>query len=566
MARRTTGSAATPAGTGRLDALASAGGALVVTLSLLAGSSVPPAGWGVALVIACVAAARLVQEQRQLPLSLRYGSLFLGLPLLAGYALLLEEPAWAALGSLVAVTVATVGLPLVRQLPLHVTALVLAGVSLWLGASALEIADRLLVVGALLVGAVLITGLAEPLWRRRSDELRSGESVRSRNRLLTALGRTVDLDVDAALHAAVDAAIAIGFDIASVSLIRDGVRYPVATRGYGHPIPPTPADTGIAGRMYRTGRTVVVTDYAQDPDRVSSRHGARAAASVPVRQDGRITGVVTAARRSPGPLDIEELTLLELVADHVAHALDSAHRYEEQRQVVAEMRRLDRAKRDFVSNVSHELRTPLTVVKGLALTLARGDGPLDGERAKMLLGRLNDNADRLAGMLAGLLDFSQLDAALAVHRRPVELSGLVVGVVERLEPLLAGCDVALQVENVVVSADPPMLEHVVENLVGNAAKHTARGTRIEVTVRAVSDGAEVVVHDDGQGIPADELPRITERYYRGRAATDATSGTGVGLSLAAEVLEAHASRLEVRSEPGRGTTFRFVLPAVGGAP
>jgi signal transduction histidine kinase len=116
-------------------------------------------------------------------------------------------------------------------------------------------------------------------------------------------------------------------------------------------------------------------------------------------------------------------------------------------------------------------------------------------------------------------------------------------------------------EGLVVQADPMLLDRVVENLLANAAKHTPPGTRVILSVRARGGDAVVSITDDGPGIPANELKRVGDRFYRGmNTATFRIRGLGLGLALVSEILDIHGSRLEVESEVGRGSLFRFRLP------
>lgn len=271
--------------------------------------------------------------------------------------------------------------------------------------------------------------------------------------------------------------------------------------------------------------------------------------------------VVTAAAGSP----VGASAVGQLVA--VARAtLRNAERFEEHRGSIRRLTALDVARNDFVSSVSHELRTPLTVVKGLGHTLASGMVPIGSPEGRRLLARIDANAIRLETMVESLLNVG------TVHRRGLDIAPILVDLgahvaatLDRLSPLADDHDLVVQTDpDCHVVADPGLLDHVLENLLANACKYTPVGSRVQVTVRRHDDTVQVGMADDGPGIDPRELPRLTERFFRGGAEnTRDTSGLGLGLSLVSEILEAHDSRLEVSSAKGAGSRFVFALQAVG---
>jgi two-component system OmpR family sensor kinase len=143
----------------------------------------------------------------------------------------------------------------------------------------------------------------------------------------------------------------------------------------------------------------------------------------------------------------------------------------------------------------------------------------------------------------------------------VDLGSLAVETVSRLEPLLGLRPIEVAAESdLVVRADPALVERVVENLVSNAGQHTPEGTRVRVCATRVGPYAVVSVADEGPGIPEEVLARLGERFFRGGELNYRPKGLGLGLALAREVLELHGSELEVESEMGRGSTFSFRFP------
>jgi signal transduction histidine kinase len=215
---------------------------------------------------------------------------------------------------------------------------------------------------------------------------------------------------------------------------------------------------------------------------------------------------------------------------------------------------------EIIATVSHELRSPLTSIKGFtSLLLSRWDGIAD-ERKKEMLEAVRHDADRVTRMLTELLDISRLEAGrLHLSPRPLEVGPLIRSVVDKVamaEPQLdATVDVAADVPEVV--ADGDKVEQVLTNLVENAAKYgSPQGLR--VTARRTADGVAVAVTDQGPGIPAEDLDRVFERFYRREEGRP--TGTGLGLWISRGLVEAHGGTLVAESVEGRGSTFTFTLP------
>jgi signal transduction histidine kinase len=202
------------------------------------------------------------------------------------------------------------------------------------------------------------------------------------------------------------------------------------------------------------------------------------------------------------------------------------------------------------------------VIKGLGQTLTGGRVPIRSAAGHQLIGRLAANAERLGRMVSNLLDMSRLyQEGIRVDLRPVRLTDVVRAVVERLETLSSHHELQSSLEgDPTVLADAALLEHVLENLISNAVKHTPPGTPVLVELLVRDDVATVKVIDEGPGIPTAELPRLTERFFRGGdPMTRETSGLGLGLALVADILLAHGTRLNVESGEGQGSEFSFSL-------
>jgi two-component system phosphate regulon sensor histidine kinase PhoR len=232
-------------------------------------------------------------------------------------------------------------------------------------------------------------------------------------------------------------------------------------------------------------------------------------------------------------------------------------------QDLTRVRQLETVRRDFVSNISHELRTPLASLKALSETLR--DGALeDPPAAKRFIDRMDIEVDALTQMVQELLELSRIESGqVPVRLTSVALREIIIPPVERLRPQAARAGIDLTVESddrmPAVLADPERIQQVVTNLVHNAIKFTPAGGSVRVSSALRGDEVVVFVRDTGVGIPADDLPRIFERFYKAdRARTG--GGTGLGLAIARHIVRAHGGEIGAESIEGRGSAFHFTLP------
>lgn len=233
---------------------------------------------------------------------------------------------------------------------------------------------------------------------------------------------------------------------------------------------------------------------------------------------------------------------------------------------VSELRRLEGLRRDFVANVSHELKTPLTAVRGFAETLLAGDVPQ--EVVQQYLGVILKHAERLGNLIDDLLELSRIESRkLPLQPARVDVGRVAATVIDGMAPLLRSKSLSVKLVQetetpVEAIADRRAVEQVLTNLLDNAAKYTNAGGHIAVRIGAAGGRVSVAVQDDGIGIPEQDLPRIFERFYRvEKARSRDLGGTGLGLSIVKHLVQAMDGEIYVESDPGSGSTFRFLLPA-----
>jgi two-component system phosphate regulon sensor histidine kinase PhoR len=238
-------------------------------------------------------------------------------------------------------------------------------------------------------------------------------------------------------------------------------------------------------------------------------------------------------------------------------------------QDLTRVRRLETVRRDFISNISHELRTPLASLKALTETLQ--DGALsDPEAAPRFLSRISIEVDALTQMGQELFDLSRIESGqVELERKPITPQELLTSSAERMRLQAERAGLSLDVEcppNLPnVYADSLRIEQVLVNLIHNAVKFTPPGGDVVLLADIVPAGEadegmiRFAVRDSGEGIPAEDVPRIFERFYRVDKSR-AGGGTGLGLSISRHLIESHRGQVWAESIEGEGSTFFFTLP------
>jgi two-component system phosphate regulon sensor histidine kinase PhoR len=229
---------------------------------------------------------------------------------------------------------------------------------------------------------------------------------------------------------------------------------------------------------------------------------------------------------------------------------------------ITERIRLTRMRRDFVANASHELRSPLTVISGYLDSLS--DDPDLEENWGQPIRQMQQQARRMNTVVSELLELSRLESAGAASKdEVVDVSGLLAAAKKSYASQKDIADIeVLSESSAQLLAAGNEIESVISNLVSNAVRHTPADGRITLIWRVDAEGAEIVVSDTGEGIPADQIPRLTERFFRvhrGRARED--GGVGLGLAIVKHVLSRHDAVLSVTSELGKGSEFHCRFPA-----
>lgn len=231
-------------------------------------------------------------------------------------------------------------------------------------------------------------------------------------------------------------------------------------------------------------------------------------------------------------------------------------------QDISRLKELDRIKSEFVSIVSHDLRTPLTAIRGYVSLLPRV-GPLNAQQQEFVQ-RVENSMSNIVELISDLLDVGKIEAGVDWEMKPVQLPRIVARAVETLR-----AEADRKQQTITLHADdvPPTLGHgrrleqVAVNLISNAVKYTPAGGHIDVIVREEDGFLALQVRDTGIGIAVDDQRRIFDKFYRVESdQTEQIGGSGLGLTIVKAIVERHAGRVWVESQPGRGSTFTVLLP------
>lgn len=275
------------------------------------------------------------------------------------------------------------------------------------------------------------------------------------------------------------------------------------------------------------------------------------------------------ARRSLAPVERLRTLTEEITAERLDRRLPVPHPHDElgrlAQTINAMIGRLEQSfaeVRRFSADASHELRTPLSVIRA-EVEVAMGQ-PLEPTEVHQLLGSVLEECERLTRLTDQLLALARQDAVGAARpRQKVAVAALLNDVLETMQSLAEVRSVNLRFErdDCDVLADPAALRQVFVNLIDNAIKFTPGDGTVSVRVRREAAAAVVTVADTGEGISAEHLPHVFDRFYRAdRARTRAAGGSGLGLSIARTIVEAHGGRIDLESTPGRGATAKVTLP------
>jgi signal transduction histidine kinase len=277
--------------------------------------------------------------------------------------------------------------------------------------------------------------------------------------------------------------------------------------------------------------------------------------SVVLSTRGRVLGTISFFTGSGRSLSADDVAMAEDLARRAATAVDNARLYDQAQRAV-------RVRDDMLAIVTHDLRTPLSaIVAAAAMQVASAGDDEQGQRVRQRAESIQRAAQHMSRLIRDLTDIGQMDAGrFAIERTPQDPSVLVRAVIDTLQPHAGqrGCQLEASIAGAVppIQADGDRIVQVLSNLVSNAVKVGA--SRVTVHVDARPQEVLFTVTDNGPGIDAHDLPHMFDRYWRGKSA--GYRGTGLGLPIAKQIVDAHGGHIWIESGLGAGSTFFFTLP------
>lgn len=332
---------------------------------------------------------------------------------------------------------------------------------------------------------------------------------------------------------------------------------------------------GVAGRAAQLASTVVVADVLADTSGVagpSQRQlyetmGVHSVAATPLQARGRTLGVISVWRDvTSDSYEAMDIVLLEDLADRAATSLDNARLYRESEENAAAIERAMHAHDEFMALASHDVKNPLAAIDATAQVLQRSISrgrEIETDRLSEDMESIRNAVVKATSQIDASLDMARmhLGEPLSIDRKEMDLATLVRGLVDEYQRITERHAVGFECDpaSVVGSWDGRRLERAFANLLANAVKYSPDGGRIDVEMQIDGGSVQIVVRDQGVGIPSDDLPRIFDRFFRA-SNVQSLPGSGLGLSGVRYIVEGHGGTVTVESEAGRGSTFTVRLP------
>lgn len=325
------------------------------------------------------------------------------------------------------------------------------------------------------------------------------------------------------------------------------------------PLPREEFEAALSGR-----RPIEMRDFASSPAtrRVAHSLGLQSLLAMPVLSHSGPIGVLVIGLSVNRSFSIMQWQILEAIAGLTGVAVENVRLFEAERRTVEELRELDRRKTEYVATASHELRSPLTSIAGFASTLLKQGVKFTEEERHEFLSVIDQQAKQLARLIDELLTVSRIEEGrVALSLKRVDLPTLVLDLVSasKMQTDAHLFDLDFPADLPPIVADENKLTEIVTNLLDNAIKYSPEGGRVTIGAKFADHEFRFWVSDEGAGIPPEELSKIFDRFYQVQDRPKA-AGTGLGLYIVSQLVEAHNGRIWVDSEPERGTTFNIAFP------
>lgn len=314
-----------------------------------------------------------------------------------------------------------------------------------------------------------------------------------------------------------------------------------------------PMENSIAGWVFTNRQPLIIEEPGEDPrffreiDIVTS-FPATNIIGIPLLTKDKIIGVIEAVNKTTGMFDDHDRRVLEALAAQAAIAIENSRLFRQS---------------DMISELVHELRTPLSALSAAVHLLDREE--LEEFQRERIRQTIANEVHRLNELTTNFLEFSRLESGrMPFDKEPVHLEGLLRETYEILRPQADQEGVALEADIqqslAPVMGDRNQLKRLLLNLINNAIKYNEAGGSVRAILTRQDHGVQISIQDTGVGIPQDQIGNLFDRYYRVPGSENSFGGTGLGLTIARRIVQNHAGRISVDSEPGKGSTFTIWLP------
>lgn len=297
---------------------------------------------------------------------------------------------------------------------------------------------------------------------------------------------------------------------------------------------------------------------SNEPDRLRRPH----TLGLPLMDQSEVLGAIIFIRFGSPQFTPDQTIFAEYLTDHLA-VLVARQKLKKENARLEFQYRTFQVQEDFISTLSHELRTPLGYIKGYSTTLLRTDANWDDKNRQEFLTIIDQETDRLEELLNNLLDSAKLQSGMIMMDfQVVRLDTLVKDVIVRARLHHSNHDIQVDMPDSIkpIHADPGRLAQVLENLVNNAIKY-APASPVLIKITDLSDGVTIEVIDKGAGIPEKYQNKIFDRFFRIPDQVSVAHGSGLGLFICKQIVQAHGGKIDLISHVGEGSNFRIYLPA-----
>ena len=328
----------------------------------------------------------------------------------------------------------------------------------------------------------------------------------------------------------------------------------------------------LVGLVADSGKVKFIEDVQAEP--LYQPHpllpATRSEVAIPLRIGTRIVAVLDIHSDQARAFTEDDISVLQLLSDQVAVAIDNARSYELSQQLIKDLREIDKLKSQFLANMSHELRTPLNSIIGFSRVILKGiDGPITDMQQQDLTAIYN-SGQHLLGLINDVLDLARIEAGkMELNFEEVNLADMVHSVLSTAKGLVKEKPIQLvsnvPADTLTVRGDAMRIRQIFINLLSNAAKFTDEGTiTVEAQNQKSPDGrTEIMIRvtDTGPGISVEDQEKLFKAFSQvDGSATRKSGGTGLGLSICSNLVQLHGGRIGITSEAGHGSTFWFTLP------